>query len=64
MKLVNPDDDVMIISDTGVVIRVAAKDISKIGRDTLGVRIMKFKNADEKVVCVTNTPAEADDIEE
>ena len=54
----------MIISDTGVVIRVAAKDISKIGRDTLGVRIMKFKNADEKVVCVTNTPAEADDIEE
>ena len=64
LKLVNPDDDVMIISDTGVVIRVAAKDISKIGRDTLGVRIMKFKNADEKVVCVTNTPAEADDIEE
>ena len=64
LKLVNPDDDVMIISDTGVVIRVAAKDISKIGRDTLGVRIMKFKNADEKVVCVTNTLAEADDIEE
>ena len=64
LKLVNPDDDVMIISDTGVVIRVAARDISKIGRDTLGVRIMKFKNADEKVVCVTNTPAEADDIEE
>ncbi len=63
LKLVNPDDDIMIISDTGVVIRVAARDISKIGRDTLGVRIMKFKNADEKVVCVTATPAESDDID-
>ena len=62
LKLVNPDDDVMIISASGVVIRIAAKDISKIGRDTQGVRVMKFKSAEEKVVCVANTPHEAEEI--
>lgn len=64
LKLVSPEDDVMIISASGVVIRMAAKDISKIGRDTQGVRVMKFKSADEKVVCVANTPPEAEEISE
>ncbi len=64
LKLIDPSDDIMLISDTGVVIRVAAEDVSKIGRDTLGVRIMKFKSEDSKVVCVANTPAEAEEIEE
>ena len=62
LKLVNPEDDIMLISASGVVIRMAAKDISKIGRDTQGVRVMKFKSAEEKVVCVANTPPEAEKI--
>ena len=57
LKLVAEDEDVMLIADNGVIIRVQAKDISKIGRDTLGVRIMKFKD-DAKVVCVATTPHE------
>ena len=57
LKLVAPDEDVMLIADNGVIIRVQASDISKIGRDTLGVRIMKFKD-DAKVVCVATTPHE------
>ncbi len=56
LKLVNPEDDLMLIADTGIAIRVSAQDISKIGRDTLGVRIMKFKQDDSKVVCVTTAP--------
>ncbi|MBR5250963.1 MAG: DNA gyrase subunit A, partial [Clostridia bacterium] len=64
LKLVNPEDDIMIISASGVVIRMATQSISKIGRDTLGVRVMKFKTAEEKVVCVANTPAEAEDIDD
>ena len=64
LKLVNPEDDIMIISASGVVIRMATQSISKIGRDTLGVRVMKFKSTEEKVVCVANTPPEAEDIDD
>lgn len=59
LKLINPDNDIMLIADNGIVIRVRAKEISKIGRDTQGVRIMKFKG-DAKVVCVSESPASED----
>ena len=64
LKLVEKDHDIMLIADNGVIIRVAAKEISKIGRDTLGVRIMKFKGQEAKVVCVATTPQEADELED
>lgn len=64
LKLVDPNDDIMLIADTGIAIRVRAKDISKIGRDTLGVRIMKFKQAGNKVVCVSPIAATLDEEEE
>lgn len=63
LKIVDPDNDIMLIADNGVVIRMRAKEISKIGRDTQGVRIMKFKDQG-KVVCVSESPASADEIEE
>lgn len=66
LKLVAPDEDIMLIADNGVIIRVQANEISKIGRDTLGVRIMKFKD-EAKVVCVATTAhedAEGDSIGE
>lgn len=64
LKLVDPEDDLMLIADNGIVIRVRAKEISKIGRDTLGVRIMKFKDANAKVVSASTTPQEAESLEE
>lgn len=63
LKLINPENDVMLIANNGVVIRVRANDISKIGRDTLGVRIMKFKG-EAQVVCVSESPVEAEDVDE
>ena len=51
LKQVMPDDDVMIIADNGTIIRMRAKEISKISRDTQGVRIMKMKQ-EGSVVCV------------
>jgi len=63
LKLVEPDDDIMVIADNGVVIRMRARDVSKIGRDTQGVRIMKFKDDSSKVVCVANTPPEAEELD-
>ena len=62
LKLIDPENDIMLIADNGIVIRVRAKEISKIGRDTMGVRVMKFKG-DAKVVCVSESPS-SEDIEE
>ena len=42
LKLVTKGEDVMIITSSGTVIRVASTDISKIGRDTQGVRVMSI----------------------
>jgi len=51
LKQVKPEQDVMIISDNGTIIRTRAREISKISRDTQGVRIMKVGSS-AKVVCV------------
>ena len=51
LKQVSPEDDIMIISNNGTIIRMRAQDISKIGRDTQGVRLMKMEE-DNEVVCV------------
>ncbi|MCL2755441.1 MAG: DNA gyrase subunit A [Firmicutes bacterium] len=63
LKQVRPDQDVMLISDSGTIIRTRAREISKISRDTQGVRIMKLKDAGSKVVCVAIAQAseESDD---
>ena len=47
------DRDIIIISDKGQVIRVPYKSISVLGRDTQGVRIMRFKDPEDRVASVT-----------
>ncbi len=42
LKLVSSEEDIMIITNNGTIIRVAASDISTIGRDTQGVRVMRI----------------------
>ncbi len=51
LKLVDPDEDIMLIADNGTIIRMRAKEISKISRDTRGVRMMKVKG-EGQIVCV------------
>ena len=41
MKVVDEDDDVMIITSDGVIIRTGAEEISEYGRVTQGVRVMR-----------------------
>ncbi len=60
LKLVNDDNDIMVISSNGTVIRMHAKDISKIGRNTQGVRIMRLKDGFVATVAVTNTENDED----
>jgi len=45
MKLVSANDDIMIITVDGTIIRVPSTDISSIGRDTQGVRIMRINDS-------------------
>ena len=59
LKLVSDDEDIIIIADNGTMIRVQASMISKIGRATQGVRIMRLKN-DGKVAAMALTPHEED----
>lgn len=47
------EKDLIIISEKGQVIRLPFKSVNKLGRDTQGVRLMRFKNPDDKVACVT-----------
>ncbi len=41
IKIVNDEDDIMLITDTGVIIRLNVKDISILGRNTQGVTLMR-----------------------
>jgi DNA gyrase subunit A len=46
MKIVQPQHELMLISEEGVVIRVRANDISKLGRSTQGVKVMNVSVTD------------------
>ena len=54
------DEELMCITSSGVVIRTSMSEISRIGRATQGVRIMKVKE-DEKVAAITKIKSEDDD---
>jgi len=49
IKSVKDDDSIMCITKQGIIIRIAAKDISVIGRNTQGVRVMKLGEGDSLV---------------
>lgn len=50
--VVEKEDDVMIIADSGIIIRILTGDISIQGRNTSGVKLMNLTDA--KVVAVAN----------
>ena len=65
LKLVDPEnDDVIIISDNGVIIRVRAGEISKMSRNTQGVKVMRIKDGNSKVVAFTVVPHSEEESED
>ena len=64
LKLVKEDEDIMIIADNGIIIRTAATGISKIGRDTKGVTVMKLGDSIVKSVAVVPHSEEQPEDEE
>ena len=56
VKLVDPEnDDILIITDKGVVMRVKVSQISKMGRNTQGV-IIKKNDKGEKIAAIATVP--------
>ena len=53
LKLVSSAEDIMLITVNGTIIRVAASGISKIGRDTQGVRIMRLDETSISKIAIT-----------
>ena len=51
MKIVKDDEEIMIISENGVVVRTPVQGISELGRSTQGVRVMKMAD-DDRVTAV------------
>ncbi len=54
LKMINEDEDLMLISDNGVIIRMAASDIRMVGRSSLGVKVMRLRPG-SKIVSVATT---------
>ena len=58
LKQIKADQDVILISDNGTIIRLEGEQISKIGRNTQGVKIMRLKDKNYRVVCASVTEHE------
>ena len=61
--LVNEEEDILIITDDGTVIRTPVSSISVQGRNTQGVRLMRVQE-NSRVVCVARAEAEEEAPEE
>ncbi len=60
LMIVDKNEELLIITQEGMIIRQAIADISVISRNTQGVRLINLKEGD-KVRDITNVPSEEDD---
>ncbi len=61
LKAVKGEDDLMLITAGGMVIRTGLSEIRSIGRNTQGVRLIKLKPGDKLVAAETIGPDQDDD---
>ena len=62
VRIASEEDDVMLITDTGTIIRINVKDISVLGRSTQGVTLMRTSDGG-KVVSMEILAPEINDVE-
>jgi DNA gyrase subunit A len=55
---VTDDDQLLVVTRDGIMMRLPVKDISEIGRNTQGVKIIKLKSEDDAVVAVAKLVSE------
>ena len=62
-KTVSSNEDLMIITDEGVVIRIDVEQISKLGRATLGVKLINLRDGQKVGTIAVVKKEEESDIE-
>jgi DNA gyrase subunit A len=60
VKMVNPDEDILVVSDDATIIRMAVDSISVLGRATQGVRIMRLSEG-SRVISIESTDGESEE---
>ena len=65
---VDDNDDVLVMTDSGIVIRFSAEQVSQSGRSAMGVKLMRLTDRSGKIVCASVTEheeiEETEDVEE
>ena len=60
---VNGEEDILVVTNLGIIIRTSLKEVKVAGRNTLGVRIIRLAN-DQKVSSLCVTEAAEEEVEE
>jgi DNA gyrase subunit A len=60
---VSEKDEIMLITNKGMLIRTRVREVSVIGRNTQGVRLITLESADEKVSGIARLPEASEDDE-
>jgi len=60
MKTVNGDEDLLIITNNGIIIRTSVDQISTSGRSTQGVKVMRVQDG-QSITSITLTPKEEEE---
>jgi len=62
LKAVTDDDDLMIITQNGIAIRLAVRGVRVMGRNTQGVRLINLRDGDQ-IAAATQVPANGENEE-
>ena len=61
IKVVDGSEDLLVVTEQGVLIRTAVSDIRTCGRSAQGVQVMKFKEEGDRVISIALTEREEDE---
>ncbi|MDI9863150.1 DNA gyrase subunit A [Flectobacillus sp. DC10W] len=64
IKDVTDNDDLMIITKAGILIRIAVADLRVMGRNTQGVKLIRLKNESDEISSVTKIVKDPEEIQE
>lgn len=64
LKQIKTEQDVILMSESGTIIRLNGEEINTISRNTQGVRIMKLKDNNYKVVCASVTEHQEEEVDD
>lgn len=63
LRQINPADDILLITNNGMTIRISSDDVRKVGRTSIGVRMMKLRSGNV-ITSIATVEPEANETEE